>query len=183
VKDITRILAGRVNGALWLRVDGRGSQQVSPHLRAFVARNIDAGTSHLVVDLACCPAMDSTFMGTLAALAARLTAQPGGRLEVVHPNERNLASLENLGLNQIFEVHRDEPEVIGSAAPSPVEAWAEIGGQETPDRELRRACMLEAHEALSEVHAPNAPRFHEVIECLRRGGTGGPPAATTPQHR
>ena len=52
--------------AVWIRVEGKGTFQNSPGLKDFSRRMIETGKRAFVVDLQRCPAMDSTFMGTLA---------------------------------------------------------------------------------------------------------------------
>jgi anti-anti-sigma factor len=165
-----RILAGGLRNLLWLRVSGKGSHEISPQLKQFAAARIDAGARHLVVDLEACPTMDSTFMGTLTGIAARLMDLPGGRLRVVNVNERNCELLSNLGLDHVFEVDRDtsavreEREMVGTALTEEVADSRRAGGEDE-----RRACAIEAHETLCEANEANRPRFRDVLECLQSG--------------
>src|ERR1043165_1280780 len=87
---------------VWIRVEGRGSFQNSPALKEFTRRLMEDGRREFVVDLKNCPAMDSTFMGTLAGLAIRLREAGGGALWVVNRNERNAELLAGLGLDPLF---------------------------------------------------------------------------------
>jgi hypothetical protein len=130
---------------------------------------IAAGFRQIVVDLEDCPAMDSTFMGTLTAIAVRLIEFPGGRLQVVNPNERNRSLLSNLGLDQIFDVDTEgitwprEREFVSRMIADDICAH---GGPVAKREQCE--CMISAHEALAEADAANAPRFQDVIECLKR---------------
>lgn len=163
----TRIFAGNLNGVLWLRVQGKGSFEISPQLNRFASRCIAGGERHLVVDLEGCPSMDSTFMGTLTGIAVRLMENPGGRLQVINPNERNQRLLSNLGLDHIFEVDAE-----GKTWPQERKVVSRLLGQELPgapaDKRQQCECMLEAHETLSRVSEDNIPKFQDVIECLKR---------------
>jgi hypothetical protein len=62
---------------------------------------IHCGAREFIVDLCNCPAMDSTFMGTLAGISLWLRELGEGCLSVVNLNKRNAESLCNLGLNQL----------------------------------------------------------------------------------
>ena len=87
---------------VWIRIEGRGSFQNSPALKEFSRKMIGEGRRSFVVDLKNCPAMDSTFMGTLAGLAIRLRDTCAGELWVVNRNERNADLLAGLGLDPLF---------------------------------------------------------------------------------
>ena len=54
-----------------VRVQGRGSFKVSAIMKEFATAMIDRGCNALVLDMANCIGMDSTFMGVLAGLAFR----------------------------------------------------------------------------------------------------------------
>ena len=164
----TRILAGFLKDVLWLRIEGKGSHEVSHALDCFVTRRMAEGTHHLVVDLEDCPGMDSTFIGTLTGIAVRLMESPTGRLQVVNLNQRNSQVLENLGVDQIFEVDhqgqawRPERQAISQAV------HHNICQQMAPlERDERCRMMLDAHENLSKIQEANVPVFKDVIECLR----------------
>jgi anti-anti-sigma factor len=165
----TRILASQIHGALWLRVEGKGSFSVSPQLSRFTRRRIDEGQHHVVVDLEECPTMDSTFMGTLTGLAVRLMEMPAGRLQVVNPNPRNTELLRNLGLDNIFDVDaegrawQEERQMISRCRQADV--CAEGGSVQKRDQ---TECMLEAHQNLAGACDTNVPKFRDVIECLEK---------------
>jgi anti-anti-sigma regulatory factor len=154
---------------LWLRVSGRGSYEISPYLSRFATARIAEGVRQIVVDLEACPVMDSTFMGTLTGIAVRLTELPGGRLQVVNPNERNRSLLSNLGLDQIFEVDAE-----GRTWPHERALVSRMLADEVCDsgepvaKREQCECMIDAHEALARAQPANVPRFQDVIECLKR---------------
>ncbi|MFN0127189.1 MAG: STAS domain-containing protein [Verrucomicrobiales bacterium] len=163
-----RILAGNLHNLLWLRVSGRGSHEISPQLKDFAADRIEGGARHFVVDLEACPAMDSTFMGTLTGIAVRLMAYPDGRLQVVNANERNRGLLANLGLDQVFEVDKDgsawteEREIVKASLTEAV-----AGHEGERDDSKRRECVIEAHENLCKANEANRPKFRDVLDCLK----------------
>jgi len=72
---------------------GNGSSTNSTALRDFAKEMIHRGARDFIVDLRNCPAMDSTFMGTLAGISLWLCELGEGCLSVVNLNERNAESL------------------------------------------------------------------------------------------
>ena len=165
-----RILAGNLHNLLWLRVTGKGSHEICPGLKCFATERIEEGARHFVVDLETCPAMDSTFMGTLTGIEVRLLEFPGGRLQVVNANERNRLLLGNLGLDNIFEVELDgtvwqeEKEIVNASLTAAVTG----GVGERPAGAAHRECLIEAHESLCEAHEANRLKFQDVLDCLKR---------------
>lgn len=151
---------------IWIRVEGKGTFQNSPGLKEFSRQMMDTGRRDFVVDLANCPAMDSTFMGTLAGMALRLREFGEGHLWVVNRNPRNNELLEGLGLDALF-AHDPAPDTLrikslnGSALDASV------------DKEQTREVMREAHEACVEANPENAARFKDVLEHLRASGNRG----------
>lgn len=143
---------------VWIRVEGRGSFQNSPALKEFARKQIDEGRRQFVVDLKNCPAMDSTFMGTLASLAIRLNDVGGGDLWVVNRNARNTELLAGLGIDTLFSekplhaAHNgDCKEAIHHAA----------------DKAATREVIHEAHAACVAVDPRNAEKFKDVIEHIQ----------------
>ena len=149
---------------MWVRVQGRGSFQNSPGLKDFARRMIGRGRCDFSVDLAGCPVMDSTFMGTLAGIALRLREVGTGSLEVVRANERNSELLRNLGLDQLFTI-RDRADTGGSAPAQLAETPGEPPGS---DKAAAARTMLEAHQALVEASPENLTRFKDVLDYLKQ---------------
>jgi len=158
VSKSSSILVGSASGTIWMRVEGRGTFENCQGLKEFSRRMISKGHTEFILDLEKCELMDSTFMGTLAALAFSLRDSQG-RLRVVRANTRNFSLLESLGLDNLFAV---EPEPSG---PAP----AAFKKTDISDRDSQeaRVHILEAHEALIEADPRNAVRFQDVIEFLK----------------
>lgn len=145
---------------VWIRVEGKGTFQNSPGLKEFSRQMMDGGRRDFVVDLANCPAMDSTFMGTLAGMALRLREFGDGHLWVVNRNLRNNELLEGLGLDALF---------AHDPTPSTVVITNGMALQQLADKEHTREVMRSAHEACVEANPENAARFKDVLEYLRAG--------------
>jgi len=161
------ISVGVFDGFSWIRLQGKGSFQNSPALRALGDARIAAGENRIVVDLAACTGMDSTFMGTLAGLAARLSAIEGGGLMIAEPGERNRRSLEDLGLDFLMEI--DPPSATWRGRVDDIRGTLEA--PQTVDV-LRRGQLgrhvLEAHENLSSVNDRNSRAFAGVVTLLEK---------------
>ena len=143
---------------VWIRVEGKGTFQNSPGLKDFSRQMMETGRRDFVVDLANCPAMDSTFMGTLAGLALRLREVDNGHLWVVNRNDRNSELLQGLGLDALF-AHDPTPALASMVNGSAVD--------QAVDKAKTREVMRTAHEACVVANPENAARFKDVLEYLR----------------
>ena len=155
------ILVGFTSKTVWVQVQGKGSFQNSPGLKAFAREMIQRGHRHFAVDLADCPTMDSTFMGTLAGVALRLRDLGEGELRVVNPNMRNAELLMGLGLDQVLLLEREPVRVPCATTADPMAPHQSI------DKRAVTQTMLGAHEALCESDANNRARFKDVLEYLK----------------
>ncbi|MFP6897443.1 MAG: STAS domain-containing protein [Roseibacillus sp.] len=159
---------GETDGYVWVRIKGKGSFLTSPSLKGFVERRMESGETRFVIDLGECPAMDSTFMGTLAGIAMRLSRSSGGRLQLNGVCDRNRQSLEDLGLDALIDIDPSETEwrahvedVRGSLEPLPEESDASDA-----------AHVLEAHRQLCEASEENVKKFATALEVLERRAVG-----------
>jgi len=134
-------------------------------MKAFGEERVAAGETCLIVDLGGCSGMDSTFMGTIAGLATRLSATAGGVLQIAEAGDRNRRSLEDLGLDSLIAI--DPPaaawhgklDVIRGMLKSPL-APGTIG-------QIQRARhVLQAHQNLTGINDRNAHTFEEVVNLL-----------------
>ena len=158
------IQVGVSGPTVWVKVEGRGSFLNSGNLKEFAREMLDRGYREFVVDLADCPMMDSTFMGTMASVALRLKELGHGHLHIVHCGNRSQELLSGLGLDQIFDIravdasHTD----CGALARTPtVRSPADRKKEQTET-------MLAAHEALCEAAPENIFRFKDVLDFLRQ---------------
>jgi anti-sigma B factor antagonist len=72
MKPAPQILVSNTDRVVWIRVEGNGSSTNSAALKEFAKEMIQRGVREFIVDLCDCPAMDSTFMGTLAGISLSL---------------------------------------------------------------------------------------------------------------
>ncbi|MDQ8191719.1 STAS domain-containing protein [Roseibacillus persicicus] len=161
------IAVGEVEGSKWVRVQGKGNFMSSPRLKEYVEGCLESGTCEaVVVDLDTCPAMDSTFMGTLAGLAGRLMEREG-RLAIVGLSDRNRDSLVDLGLDAILEMENEDGASEWSndleAIRNGLKDWdgARDGAAAAEE-------VLEAHRKLCEVDDRNHKKFDAVLDVLEK---------------
>lgn len=155
-----------------VQVIGRGSYRISPGLKEFASAALDRGAHGIVLDMADCIGMDSTFMGVLAGLSTRLAAKatPGhGRVTLINLSPKLRRLLTTLGLDQLVEVH------LAGETPADLAALTERGLQESgketaseASRKERMQTMLSAHEDLVEALPHNKPQFKDVLDFLRQ---------------
>jgi len=134
-------------------------------MKTFGEARIDAGETCLVVDLGACCGMDSTFMGTIAGLASRLSDTEGGVLQIAAAGDRNRRSFQELGLDFLIAINPPSPAwedrlVAIRSALNPPQAPGTIG-------QIQRAeHVLEAHQNLIGINDKNAHTFEEVVNLL-----------------
>jgi anti-anti-sigma regulatory factor len=156
---------GNFDGFAWIRPSGKGSFVSSPALKSHCENRIAQGDRLLVVDLSDCSGMDSTFMGTLAGIASRLSAVEGGRLQIAEPGPRNRRSLEDLGLDFLMEI--DPATAIWSGTQEIIRKSLQPLRQPDESGRLQRTKhVLDAHKALSDISSKNARSFASVIDTL-----------------
>lgn len=168
VTQTAPITVGTFDGFTWIRCEGKGSFLNSPALKSIGEQRIAAGERRIVVDLASCSGMDSTFMGTLAGIASKLpTSDQGMALQIAGADERNRRSLEDLGLDFLMEI--DPPSAEWQGRLDAIRAALKTPPQSgLPDKTERAKHMLDAHQQLGQVNDGNARRFDEVTQVLER---------------
>lgn len=145
----------------------------SPLMKSFGDDRIAKGEGILVVDLEVCSGMDSTFMGTLAGMASRLSNVEGGSLQIASADDRNRRSLEDLGLDFLMKINPSDAgwnnqleDIRSRLAPAKSSGGIEHG--------QRARHVLQAHEVLSGVNSKNAREFESVVGMLKKEVEGKP---------
>jgi len=153
--------AAFADGHLFIRVTGRGSFKVAAPMKQFIDQACKTDPVDLVVlDLAECIGMDSTFMGVLAGLAGRLKKN-GRELELINLSDKNINLLATLGVDQILAFYNHSH---GHNIPEP--QTESLPTDETTKKEMAETA-LKAHQNLVAISEENKPRFKRVIELLK----------------
>jgi len=90
----------------------------SPQLKDCLGESIEAGASHLVLDLSMATFIDSTAIGVLVGAVMRLREVDGGSLTVVcaDENQRVLRIFEIAGVDSLLTLHRSREEALSELA-------------------------------------------------------------------
>ncbi len=164
------ILVGCNQKVVCIRVQGKGSFQNSTGIKQFATAMIHRGHRFFVVDLADCPVMDSTFMGTLTGVALRLREIGQGEVHVINSNERNHDLLAGLGLDQILSLDGPAADDVGyelAADEMPADAQV-LTPQQAADKRATTETMIAAHQALVDADPENFCKFKDVIDYLKQ---------------
>jgi anti-anti-sigma factor len=162
------LLVALQNDTAYVHVQGRGSFKNSTNLKQFGVAAIEADCRALVLDMAECMGMDSTFMGVLAGLAFRLKQRSQGDLLMVNLSTRTHGLLTTLGLDQVVR-----PYLAGATPPEYQRILSSsiftLEALETEEESKRSTAetMLEAHQNLVDLTPENAPKFKDVLTFLR----------------
>ena len=73
-----------------IRIEGRGSFKTSPPMKQFIQRVMESKSANrILVDMADCSGMDSTFMGVLAGLSYHIKDKSNFTLKLTNLSEKN----------------------------------------------------------------------------------------------
>src|ERR1035441_5239526 len=91
-----------------IRIIGRANFTSSVDFKSLINELLQRGRSYLILDLAECALMDSTFLGVLAGFGLKLSAGNGDHghhgIELVNPNARITELLDTLGVLHLFKL-------------------------------------------------------------------------------
>lgn len=166
----TSLIYHEFDDCLWIRCTSRGSFINSPVLKAIADKYLEKGGTDIVVDLAVCPGVDSTFMGTLAGLSRRCMAV-GGCVQVASPTMRTRDAMESLGLDMLIEIDPQDAPWQEDIQERRAVLAQDNGNQPGPEnKELseidRTRHVLEAHNTLRSMNRKNDETFGYVCETL-----------------
>ncbi|MEP4930546.1 STAS domain-containing protein [Haloferula sp.] len=148
----------------WIRCEGKGSFLQSPALKECAEKRRSKGENRFVIDLEECTGMDSTFMGLLAGLASRVSKEDG-EVMIASPGEKNLRSLEGLGLDFLLSISPKDASWIGKEDEIRKELKP-FSPNHMPDAKDRAQHVLDSHRTLASTSDDNAKRFATVLQVL-----------------
>ncbi len=154
------LYAEEENDIVLARVIGRGNHALSHAFKSMIDKlNTDSTSKHYIIDLSQCTCLDSTFMGTMAALALHQNSCRGDRPVIINANSTTERQLSTLGLNYLMDVCH-EPKKVDSKNLKEAEA-GEVSQYE------RITHMIEAHETLVDADSGNEVKFRGVLDALQ----------------
>lgn len=162
----SRILAATADNCTLVAVGGAATFKLAPAFKQAAQAARLAGSALIVVDLAGCASMDSTFMGAIAALGLALR-KTDVQLAAINPSPHATALLQGLGVDRILKIYPAGalPEGLGDLAPL-VQNLRAVETGPAGEHEMA-ALMYDAHETLTRVDPQNLQRFKDVLAFLR----------------
>jgi anti-sigma B factor antagonist len=163
----SQILAATIDGCTLVAVLGMATFKLAPAFRQATQAAKLAGSHLIVVDMAACSGMDSTFMGTIASLGFAAKKPDGTPTAFINLVPRTAALLKGLGVDRIVHSYPigSMPEHVGELS-ALVDGLRPVTAAPQESREMA-AMMYDAHETLSRVDPGNVQRFKDVLAFLR----------------
>ena len=160
-----KILTATHDRCLFISVFGAGSWRESQQVLDLCNRAREAGESAVIMDLATCTHLDSTFLGVLHNIASSFDDQSPCRFEIQNVPRVLLRNMSELGLTAVLMHFRHEP--------APLPEWMRPVEGAIPGGEEMGRLLLWAHESLVHADPKNADRFAAVLKVLHDQVTGG----------
>jgi len=146
------------NEVIYVKVGGLADMNNCMVFLDLTTTLLEEGYNQVVIDLAECIGMDSTFLGVLAAIATHGTAGRGPTVLIVNASKDCLSSLRCVGLTKFVEI---KPEPVETPK---VETFR-IRDEDIPDSE-RVKFIREAHERLLLIDQHNRELFGPLLRML-----------------
>ena len=171
-----RVLAASIEGCTLVAVVGKATFRLAPSFKQATQAARLAGSAAIVVDMAQCISMDSTFMGGMASLGFAAQKSKDFQLVFINLSPSAMGLLKGLGLLRLLKAYPagSLPEGLGRlealvASLQPVSA-EELGGTDLA------AFMYDAHETLTRADPANLQKFRDVLAFLKQdmGGASAP---------
>ena len=98
-----------------IEVGGEIDVYTAPKLREAIVSAVDAGHTHLIIDVQKVEFLDSTGLGVLVGALKRVRADSGS-LDIVCTQERILKIFRITGLTKVFPIHGSVQDAIAGTA-------------------------------------------------------------------
>lgn len=167
-----QILAATADECTLVAVIGTATFKLAPAFKQATQAARLAGSALIVVDMAECRSMDSTFMGAVATQGFALRNSDTTRSVLINVGPNTAALFKGLGVDRILKTYSaDElPPGMGDLK-ALVQNLQPVDIPEPSRRDLA-ALMYDAHETLGRVDPENLQRFRDVLAFLRRDMRG-----------
>ena len=154
--------AARTNEAVYVHVVGLGNFNNAGPMREYCEKAFADGLRNVIVDLADCTGLDSTFMGTLMGFMAFDTSESDNdapvTVTVVNATPTTMRAMNSLGLPKILHVKEDHIDFPECKLTRLREGWQ--------DKRRRTLLIRDAHVALMKADKENEARFGPFVAAL-----------------
>ena len=163
---LNQILAATADNCTLVAVSGSATFKLAPAFKQAVQAATLAGSAMIVVDMAACLAMDSTFMGAIDGLGFILRKSEA-QLTLINLSPHAAGLLKGLGVDRILKTYPAGalPEGLGNLSIL-VQSLRPVETGLASAHELA-VLMYDAHETLARVDPQNLQRFKDVLAFLR----------------
>lgn len=148
----------RTGDTIYARVVGLGNFNNAGPLREYCEGAFLTGFHNVIVDLAACTGLDSTFMGTMIGFLSADAVDKDIVVTVVNATPPTMRAMKSLGLPQILPVKPDPVEFPKCRLERLREGWQ--------DQRRRTRLIKDAHLALIRADKENEVRFGPFVEAL-----------------
>ena len=148
-------LCGR---AMYARITGLAHMSNCMTFQDFSTVLLESGYERVIVDLARCTGMDSTFLGVLAGMATHIEERKAPLVVIINASSSNLETLDDVGLTNFVEVHKQTVEI------PEIETYR-IDDDTVPDMD-RVEFIKECHEKLIRIDERNQQKFGALIQAM-----------------
>ena len=162
-----QVLAASADNCTLVVVCGAATFRLAPAFKQATQAARLAGSVLIVVDMAACDSLDSTFMGALASLGFALQKTEGTRLVLLNLKPSAAALLKGLGVDRILKTYLSGTLPAGIGDLSALARNLQPVAADTPSARDLAALMYDAHETLARVDPANLQRFRDVLAFLR----------------
>jgi anti-anti-sigma regulatory factor len=153
-----KVSVARFDGGVCLKVEGAGTMQESPVMHAFAEQVLGQAEESVIVDLASCSYVDSTFLGGLVSLFKRHGAGRTTRFSIYAPPPVRQSLFGTSRLDRVLPFVDDLPRVPGESFP--------LEPHGTTSREELGQYIVECHRRLAEVGGAEAETFGRVADAI-----------------
>ncbi len=155
-----KITVVRFASGVVIRVEGAGTMSESPVLHAFADEVLRDRGQRVIVELAACTYMDSTFLGGLVGLFKRHGAGAENRFAIFAPEPLRRSLFGVSRLDTILPFVDELPVSVSAEQGMPLDTQAV-----TSRDELARY-IVECHRRLAELGGPEAQDFARVADAI-----------------
>lgn len=163
----SQILAATADNCTLVAVCGPATFKLAPAFKQATQAARLAGSQLIVVDMAACRSMDSTFMGAIASLGFALQKSATTRFVLINVGANANALFKGLGMDRILTTYPTGALPAGLGDLAPLVRNLHLVETAAPGEREMAALMYDAHETLTRVDPENLQRFRDVLAYLR----------------
>ncbi|MCK5708110.1 MAG: STAS domain-containing protein [Candidatus Aureabacteria bacterium] len=156
------IKVGSFENSLKIQIEGNATWENAKYFLEFIKKYVNEGKKSVLIDVAECAYMDSTYFGVLVELAEYVESKPDGEFYIGNASSKLLEDIKTIGLDKIVCLadsdtcikYKDIETVAGQFA-------------ETYSKIQKAKQILKAHQILEKLSEHNKEEFGNVVENFK----------------